>query len=219
MSDILSYDHPYVTVDGVVLRFCSEKLLEVLLIKRDSEPEYGKWSLPGGFVDIDKRLDETLLTKVSQKTGVTGYYMEQLMTYDALDRDPRGRILSVAYLALTNDLDASGDWFQIDGEMLRRGGEEFPSRVLAFDHGKILRTAIIRLLGKFWYSDLPRYILQPEFTVRDAQLLYERLGGHAHSNFKRKLTAYIEGTGNTREYGQSGGRPAALFRWASKGEK
>lgn len=218
MDHIQSYDHPFITVDGVVFRFKDERL-EVLLVLRDSEPESGKWSLPGGFMDIDKRLDEALLTKVSQKTGVTGYYMEQLMTYDAPDRDPRGRILSVAYLALTHDLNAVGDWFQMDGGALRRGDESFPFSRLAFDHGNILQDAITRLLGKFWYSDLPKYLLQPEFTAREALLLYDALGGHTHNNFKRRLAAYIEETGNIRQYGRGGGRPAAMFRWVSKGEK
>lgn len=186
---------------------------------RDAEPEAGKWSLPGGFMDIDKRLDETILEKVAQKTGVSGFYMEQLMTYDALDRDPRGRILSVSYLALTNELGASGDWFQVDGDVLRRGHEDFPFASLAFDHRKILQDAITRLLGKFWYTDLPRFLLQPEFTVRDVQSLYGALGGLTHNNFKRKLSAYTEATGNFRDYGQEGGRPATLFRWVSKGEK
>ena len=110
---IEEYAHPYVTVDAIVFRFYNEKL-QVLLTKRadDCDIERGKWSLPGGFCSIDMRLDTTLEKKLVEKTGIStltsGFYYEQLKTYDGIDRDLRGRIISVAYLCLTNDYKDTG---------------------------------------------------------------------------------------------------------------
>ena len=217
-GDIRNYEHPFVAFDGVVLR-CQKEHLEVLLVQRTEPPEAGKWSLPGGFMDIDRRLDETLLSKVSEKTGVTGYYMEQLKTYDAIDRDSRGRILSVAYLALTNDIHGCGDWFQMNGNKLSYGETALDRADLAFDHGDILRDAVERLAGKLWYSELARHLLPEEFTIREAWALFDAIEqkGHSITNFKRDIKNRIIETGNVRVYAEGRGRPAALYRWKEGG--
>lgn len=210
-DSIHSYMHPYVAVDGAVLRYHNGA--EVLLTKRQSAPQKGAWSLPGGFLDIDKRIDHTLLEKVEKKTGVSGYYMEQLKTYDTLDRDSRGRILSVAYLALIHNNTAAGNWFRIDGETLIGKEETIRFDDLAFDHGVILRDALDRLSNKLWYSDLPRYLLPEQFTVREAQQMFEEFGQQKRTSFRRYLGARVVETGDIRTYGAEGGRPAALLRW------
>jgi len=197
------YQHPYVTVDGVVLRFQNARL-EVLLVTRDD----GKIALPGGFLDIDKTLDEALEQKVFQKTGIKGFYMEQLKTYDALDRDPRGRILSVAYLAFlnkqTDDSELPDDvrWCPIIGN-----GSAWE---LAFDHEQILADGLQRLKNKFFYSDLPGYLLQAEFTALEGKELWGCLSGHSTFNVHRFFNPRTIETGKTAE---TKGRPAALLRW------
>lgn len=216
MGEIEKYEHPYVTVDGVVLRFF-DRQLEVLLIQREKPPEQGKWGLPGGFVDVDKLLDKSLQLKVSGKTAVSGFYMEQLKTYDALDRDPRGRVLSVAYLALTNRQVAAGEWFALKKRSLVRGETKLSYRDLAFDHGQIIQDALERLAGKLWYSDLPKYLLPDEFTISDASRLCELLEGRETTMLLRKLGDRVTKTGAVRPANkETGGRPAALFRWVKR---
>lgn len=210
-QDIQNYEHPYLTVDGVVL--CYRNGIEVLLVRRSEQPEQGKWSLPGGFMNIDQCLDQTLERKVAEKTGVSGFYREQLKTYDALDRDPRGRILSVAYLALIRGEEVPGAWFHMNGNTLEKDTVKICVSDLAFDHGQILLDALDRMKNKLWYSDLVKYLLPEQFTIREAKTLFSLLGGRPTSMFRRDLGARViemEAAYATR---QGRGRPAALFRW------
>lgn len=217
-SDIFNYEHPFVTVDGIILRF-RNNALEVLLMKRDTDPEKGRWSLPGGFVGVDARMEDTLRQKVLDKTGVSGFYMEQLKTYDAFQRDPRGRVLSVAYLCITNQQNQPGCWFR-PGKFELEGpdGEKIPYGDLAFDHGFIIHDALERLRGKLWYTDIMRHFLPDEFTILQVQTLCEAIEGKKNTNLRRRLEGRIDDTGNIKEYGAKGGRHAALYRWLKKGD-
>lgn len=212
MTGIEQYKHPYLTVDGVILR-ATEKGLEVLLDKR--KDEFGEWSLPGGFVPVDELAETVLRRKVKEKTGVTISFAEQLRTYDALDRDPRSRVISMAYLCLTNR-EEPGNWFLIRDGALIRGSLMFPIEALAFDHGQILKDALERLAGKLWWSDLAMYLLPETFPIREIERLYEMIEGRKTGMIKRQLGKRIEEVG---EDNQTGGRPAKMYRWVPENKR
>lgn len=143
---MFSYEHPRpaVTTDIALLHLCHETL-QVLLIKRAHEPHLGKWALPGGFVDIDEDLDAAARRELAEETGVTGVALQQLHTFGALGRDPRGRVITVVYYGVVTEqpsLDAATDaaaarWFAL---------EAIPD--LAFDHAEILQMARARVTAE-----------------------------------------------------------------------
>lgn len=224
MNGIANYEHPYVTVDGVILKASytssdSVRALkmkwDILLVQRENEPQKGSWSLPGGFLDIDKELDEALLGKVFQKTGMVDYYMEQLKTFGGLNRDERGRVITVAYIILINDyhgeLPKNAKWFSIDNDMLVSNEENISFEELAFDHAEIIREALERIKGKIWYSDIASYMLTPEFTIKEAQDLYALAEGKRTDSFQRQLGNRICQVND--KHVDTKGRPAKLYRW------
>lgn len=208
---IFEYEHPFLTVDGVLLRV-NNGHLEVLLVQRNDE--FGGWALPGGFVPIDRLATDILLEKVEEKTGVSGFYFEQLKTYDGLNRDPRYRVVSIAYICITNRVSDHGDWFRVDGNKLVRGETSIQLSQLSFDHGQIIADAIDRIRGKLWWSDISRYFLNETFTIRELIVLYQLFEGK-RDNFRRKIAPFLEATG---VMSRSGGRPAELYRWKGVNE-
>ncbi len=210
---IYNYEHPFVTVDGVIIRF--REKLEVLLVKRTQEPLINVYSLPGGFVDIDKTLDETLYTKIQEKTGVSGYYVEQLKTYGEIKRDSRGRVISVAYIGLMRDVTTVGDWFEINGEDLVSCNTREVIRIsdLPFDHSTILRDALIRIKNKLWYSDIMRYLLPEKFLARDMQNLVDIIEGKRVNNLRRRTADRVTELGIMTSPTKEGGRPAQWLQW------
>jgi len=167
-----TYDHPRaaLTVDCVVFGI-DDGALKVLLIQRGLAPFTGRWALPGGFVHLDETLEEAALRELREETGLTRVYLEQLYTFGAVDRDPRERVVTVAYYALVKLMDhrvqAATDareaaWFAVD---------EVPT--LAFDHQRILDTALTRLQGKVRYQPIGFELLPPKFTLTQLQKLYE----------------------------------------------
>lgn len=210
--DLANYQHPYVTVDGVLFRIRNVKL-EVKLVQQPKLD--GQWSLPGGFVSVNRLAVDTLQEKMQEKANVSGFYAEQLQTYDALDRDERGRVISIAYLCLTNDMAEAPGWFTyMDGKLSRDSLTLSPAD-LAFDHGQIIQDARQRLVNKLWYSDLAKYLLPDIFKISDAQKIYEMLEDvNYFSNFKRKLGNRVVEVGEkTKE--SVPGRRAELYRWAT----
>jgi 8-oxo-dGTP diphosphatase len=180
------FPRPAVTVDCVVFGF-DEGDLKVLLIKRDLDPHRGKWALPGGFVNMDESLDEAALRELREETGIPKLYLEQLYTFGEPGRDPRGRVISVAYYALVKLADyriaASTDasqvaWFSVS---------DAPS--LAFDHGEILDTAIRRLKGKVRYQPIGFELLPTKFTLSQLQHVYEAIleTDLDKRNFRKKI--------------------------------
>jgi 8-oxo-dGTP diphosphatase len=180
------YPHPAVTADIVVFGLADDELT-VLLIQRDGEPFAGSWALPGGFVKMDESLDEAAFRELEEETGVRDLYLEQLYTYGAPDRDPRERVITVAYLAIVNLFEhpvrAASDarnaaWFALD---------ELPG--LAFDHAEILSRAIERLRSKVRYEPLVFEFLPERFTLRQVQQLYETILGEQldKRNFRKKI--------------------------------
>jgi len=169
MSFHYQYARPALAVDCVV--FGLDEDLQVLLIQRDIPPFEGRWALPGGFVRMDETLDEAAKRELEEETGVTRVYLEQLYTFSELDRDPRERVVSVAYYALVKLSDhrvkAATDareaaWFSVI---------DLPK--LAFDHDRVLATALARLKGNVTYKPIGFELLPPKFTLSQLQRMYE----------------------------------------------
>ena len=202
-------------VDIVLLTIRREQL-HVLLITR-SVPKAGQLALPGGFVLPGEDLPDAALRELSDETSlrVDVRHLEQLKTYGQPDRDPRGRVVSVAYLAITPDLpepragtDAVGaSWHPVEKLLDRRA-------TLAFDHDTILADAVERARSKLAYTTLAQAFCQDDFTVAELRRIYEIMWGTQLDprNFHRKLTStnFLEPTGETST--RDGGRPAALYR-------
>lgn len=183
-----TYEYPRATVasDCVIFGFDGGEL-KLLLIERDNEPFKNKWALPGGFVAIDETTEECARRILSEKAGIKNVFIEQLYTFSDLDRDPRERIISVTYYALVdkpqyqlvagrNTLKA--EWF----DMAR-----LPK--LAFDHAKVVKTALLRLKGKVRYQPIGFELLNEKFTLTQLQQLYEAILGVGidKRNFRKKI--------------------------------
>ena len=206
-----------VAVDLVVLTVRDE-VLTGLVIRRGSAPYAGRWALPGGFVRPREDLPEAAARELTEETGLREgmVHLEQLATYGRPDRDPRERVVSVAYLALMPDLPApaaGGDaadarWTPV-AALLDRPGR------LAFDHGRILADGLERARAKLEYSPLATAFCPPEFTVADLRRVYEIVWDATLDprNFHRKVTGtpgFLVPTGRTTN--QDGGRPAQVYR-------
>jgi 8-oxo-dGTP diphosphatase len=185
-----TYEYPRaaLTVDCVVFGL-DEAELKVLLIQRALPPFEGQWALPGGFVRLDETLEEAARRELAEETGLDRVFLEQLCTFGAVDRDPRERVVSVAYYALVNLTDhkvhAATDardaaWF---------GVHDVPS--LAFDHAMIVRMALDRLRGKLRYVPIGFELLPKKFTLSQLQHLYELVleRGLDKRNFRKRVLA------------------------------
>ena len=211
------YPHPAVTTDVVIFTLRDQQL-KLLLIKRGSEPCKGQWALPGGFIEIDEDLEAGARRELVEETGVTAAYLEQLYTFGKPDRDPRERVITVAYFALiasdklqlraASDADAVG-WFAMD---------ELPA--LAFDHVEILQMARQRLTAKLDYSTIGFQFLPEEFTLSELQQVYESIleENIDKRNFRKWALALdqIEETDKKRRQGPH--RPARLYRVKDPGK-
>ena len=186
MGYTYDFPRPAVTVDNVIFTF-EDKELKVLLIKRRQDPFKGEWALPGGFVEIDESLEDAAKRELKEETGITNAFMEQLQTFGAVDRDPRGRVISVAYFALVNaeeiDIIASTDaqaveWFPLN---------ELPE--VAFDHQKIIRFALNQLKFKLKHQPIGFELLPERFSLSQLQHLYEAVLEKPldKRNFRKKI--------------------------------
>lgn len=186
MTHTYEYPRPALTVDCVVFGL-DEGDLKVMLIERNLPPFKGKWALPGGFVLMDETLDEAAKRELVEETGLEDVFLEQLYTFSALDRDPRERIVSVAYYALVRLSDhqvaaatdaADAAWFSIT---------DTPK--LAFDHEAILEMALDRLKGKVRYKPIGFELLPEKFTLSQLQHVYEAILETKldKRNFRRKV--------------------------------
>lgn len=209
-----TYEHPRpaLTVDVVIFTLRADRL-QVLLVRRAEEPYADQWALPGGFVQMDESLETAAARELEEETGIQGAYLEQLYTFGEPERDPRGRVVSVAYFALipagaqaraAGGSDASAaQWFPIDA---------LPS--LAFDHAEILAYALRRLRYKLEYTAVGFELLPKEFTLRELQHTYEIILGENldKRNFRRRIleAGIIEATPQKRT---GEGRPARLYRY------
>ena len=209
-----TYEHPRpeLTVDVVIFTLREERL-NVLLVQRARPPFQGHWALPGGFVEMNEPLENAAARELEEETGVQEAYLEQLYTYGDPGRDPRGRVVSVAYFALLpkNALareEAGSDaaqlgWFRVNA---------VPD--LAFDHSQILAYALRRLRYKLEYSAVGFQLLPDVFTLSELQHTYEIVLGEPldKRNFRRRIlqAGVIEPTLQVRS---GEGRPAKLYRY------
>jgi len=212
MPHTYPYPRPALTADCVVFGLDQEDL-KVLLIQRDREPYAGRWALPGGFVDMEETPEEAARRELAEETGLTEVYLEQLYTFGAPHRDPRGWTVSVAHYALVNIADhqavAAADartvgWFSV---------RQPPA--LAFDHDQILTMAYGRLKGKVRYQPIGFELLPREFTLSQLQHLYETILGTPldKRNFRRRVlgTGLLEETQETQK--SVAHRAARLYRF------
>jgi 8-oxo-dGTP diphosphatase len=202
------------TVDLVILTV-RENLLHVLVIERANEPYRGQDALPGGFLRSGEDLGEAAERELAEETGLDGsaLHLEQLATYGAPDRDPRGRVVSVAYLAIAPDLPvpAAGS----DARAARWAPAEKVRGALAFDHATMLDDAVERARERLEYTTLATAFCGPQFTIGDLRNVYEVVWGIPVDprNFSRKVLnteGFIQPTGAKRL--PETGRPAALYR-------
>lgn len=180
------YPRPAVTTDCIIFGFTGEKL-QVLLIERGIEPFKGKWALPGGFLKENETTDECAARELYEETNLKNIFIEQLYTFSVTNRDPRGRVISVAYYALVHSdkfKPTAGDdaqkaqWFNIDN---------LPE--LAFDHQHIYQVAVNRLKGKIRYQPIGFELLPEKFTLTELQQLYEAVLEQKldKRNFRKKI--------------------------------
>ncbi len=206
------YPRPAVTVDVVAFTVREERL-HVLLIQRQRAPFAGAWALPGGFVGMEEPLEAAAARELAEETGVQGAYLEQLYTYGDPDRDPRGRVITVAYFAL----------IPADAPVRAEGGDDaaqarwFPMNdlpPLAFDHAEIIAYALRRLRYKLEYTAVGFQLLPETFTLTELQRVYEIILGEKldKRNFRRRIlrAGVIEPTPHFRG---GEGRPARLYRY------
>ncbi len=183
-----TYEYPRcnLTVDCVVFGLDKDDL-KLMLIQRGLEPYLGKWALPGGFVRIDETLEDAALRELQEETGIEKVFLEQLYTFGDINRDPRERVVTVAYYALVNlwehKIQATSDakraaWFAVD---------DLPD--LAFDHEKIIDVALTRLRGKVTYQPIGFELLPKKFTLFQLQNLYEIILQRKldKRNFRKKI--------------------------------
>lgn len=219
MPQTYQYPRAALTVDCVVFGL-DDSELKVLLIERALDPFKGKWALPGGFVHVDETIDEAARRELEEEAGLKNVFLEQLYTFGGVNRDPRERVVSVAYYALVklaaHDTKAATDaadarWFPVS---------KVPK--LAFDHAEILDVALARLKGKVRYQPIGFELLPPKFTLSQLQHLYEAVLGAEldKRNFRKKVLGFelLVPLKETQMTGRH--RPAQLFSFdADKYEK
>ena len=213
-------EHPRVAADVAVFAYLNGAM-HVLLVRRRYEPYESYWALPGGGIEATETLEEAAVRELREETGVIDTFMEQLATFSEVDRDPRGRVISCCYLALVDaarvQLAPGSDareaaWRPLEPLLQEMEG----TRVLAFDHDDILRYARQRLAYKLEYQNVAWGLLPDAFTMSELRHVYEAGIGRAFepNNFRRIAL----GWGVLAEDGEraTGGRPAALYRFADR---
>jgi 8-oxo-dGTP diphosphatase len=203
------------SVDAVVFGY-EKGNISVLLIKRKYTPYKGKWAIPGGFVLNNESLEEAVERELHEETGIKINYLEQLYTFGNPSRDPRGRVISIAYFGLvrpnTFQIFASTDaeqvqWFDI---------KELPE--LSFDHKEILDIAIRRLQSKITYEPIGFELLDKKFPFSDLEKLYTTLLGREidRRNFRKKIVGLNVLDELNEKISKGSGRPAILFKFNQK---
>jgi len=234
--DPSAYDRPSVTVH--ILLFTVEKgELKLLLIRRDTMPFYGKWAIPGGFLHMEESAEEAAVRRIREEAGVENVHLEQLYTFSDVNRDPRMRVISIAYFAAVprgklgfaaGAETSAAELFSVHGEIT--GGKEELTLTgesgavlepgdLAFDHWSIIRTAVQRMRGKIDYTDLAFGFLadQGAFTLYELRLVFEAILDRSLDvgNFRRTIKREYEKPGRIQELEMEKGavgRPAMLYK-------
>ncbi|MDO4799338.1 MAG: NUDIX hydrolase [Bacillota bacterium] len=233
------YERLSLTVDILLFTLDSDFGLRVLLKKREEFPFKDHWALPGGFVRIDESVEAAAMRVMKEKTGLSDLHLEQLYTFGDRERDPRMRIVTVAYLAVIprgTAVASDGTFFRVDdsrGALIFGGGAEdgdgqgsegcgrsFDASRLAFDHADIVALALERMRGKLNYTDLALEFLKDRrsFTLYELQKVYEAIEnkGYDTPNFRRYFKNRYEATGaveRTEEMStEFSKRPSAMYR-------
>lgn len=207
-----------IAVDAIVFGYSKTHGVAVLLIKRKYPPFKNSWAIPGGFVLPNESLEDGVKRELQEETGITVNYLEQLYTFGLPNRDPRQRVISVAYFALVKSalfqqLKASTDaeeaqWFNINA---------LPS--LAFDHQTILQAAIERVRAKVRYQPIGFELLDKKFPFSDVEKLYTALLDRPidRRNFTKKILSFglLEETGELA-LGNGAGRPSKMYQFNKK---
>ncbi len=206
------YERPSVTVDVVIFTLINREL-HVLLVQRKRWPYDGYWAIPGGFIEMNESLEQAARRELEEETGLRDVYIEQLYTFGTVGRDPRTRVISVAYIALVrvdaqqiqvSDESTNVSWWRVS---------ELP-RELAFDHEQILGFAVSRLRSKLEYTTLAFQLLPEYFSILELKHTYEQILGEPldKGNFYRKIKEadLLEETSLMRE---GRGRPTRLWRF------
>jgi 8-oxo-dGTP diphosphatase len=222
------YRNPAVAVD-VALVTATGGGLRALVVRRTDPPERRRWALPGGFVGIEESLENAARRVLATKAGMREVYLEQLYTFGDPDRDPRTRVITVAYYALVDAsrLEELGDKDRIlatlevpwggerGGPVQARDHRGGAALDLAFDHADILGMVVKRMRGKLNYTPIGFQLLPREFTLRHLQEVHETILGERlnKDSFRRRMLAsgLLRPTGKSE--GRVGHRPAALYRF------
>lgn len=229
--DVSRFDRPSVAVD-VALLTVEAGHLHTVLVQRTAHPFKGKWALPGTFLHMDETLEEAAERALSTKAGIRGVFLEQLFTFAAPKRDPRTRVVSIAYYALVDrerlrePLHPPGSvlarlevpWAGETGGPVEASGPAGTALPLAFDHDQILGMAVKRLRGKLDYSPIGFQLLPERFTLLDLQQVHETILGRTvnKDSFRRRMLAsgLLEATGESaREVSY---RPPELYRFSKR---
>jgi 8-oxo-dGTP diphosphatase len=230
--DVSKFERPSVAVDVSLLAVRDGKLV-TWLVRRKEHPHRGRWALPGGFVRMKESLQDAAARVLADKSGVRNVFVEQLFTFGAPDRDPRTRVISVAYYALVDVsrlerlarergeevciVELEVPWAEetggpvdaaVDGKTIK----------LAFDHAEQLGTAVKRLRGKLAYAPIGFQLLPEQFTLRELQLIHEAVLGRSlnKDSFRRKMlaTGDLEATGEYQS--DVDHRPAEMYRFSRR---
>jgi 8-oxo-dGTP diphosphatase len=222
--DPSAFDRPSVAVDAVVLAV-EQQVLRVVLVERTQHPFKGCWALPGGFVGIEEGLEEAVRRNLLHKAGLTLDHLEQLYTFGEPGRDPRLRVITVAWLAvvragkLPRELrpgvllaEVRVGWEGEQGGPATAWGPHGPLP-LAFDHDLVLGTAVQRVRGKLSWTELAFAFLPEQFTLRELRLVYETLLGRSlnKDSFRRTVLARHGLVDTGLRQADVGHRPAALY--------
>jgi 8-oxo-dGTP diphosphatase len=214
--DASQFERPSVTVDIVVFTIMDGEL-KTLMVKRGQPPFANHWALPGGFVKMDETLEAAAGRELEEETGVKPdeVYLEQLYTFGEPKRDPRTRVITVAYFALV--ISSKIRPFVTGSEGIKEVRwfpvHDLPADI-AFDHSKILDYSLRRLRNKLEYTAVGLELLPPAFTLTELQNLYEAILNERldKRNFRKKVLS-IGILQPTKSYKKGGHRPAMLYRF------
>lgn len=207
-----------VAVDAIVFGYSKQEGVSILLIQRKYPPFRNAWAIPGGFLLPEETLEDAVRRELREETGIEVNYLEQLYTFGAPDRDPRQRIISIAYFALVK----SSQFQQLKASTDAENAQWFNFRdlpELAFDHKEILHTAIERIRAKIRYQPIGFELLDRKFPFADLEKLYIDLLGRDidRRNFSRKMHA-LDMLEDTNEYArpEGKGRPSKMYQFNKK---
>jgi 8-oxo-dGTP diphosphatase len=230
--DAAQFPHPSVSVD-VALVTADGGNLQALLLQREHHPHRQKWSLPGGFVQMDESLDAAAARVLAAKVGMQGVFLEQLYTFGEVDRDPRTRVITVAYYALVDSAKMSKlglanhrirlaplrvAWTGEQGGAVEAIDDHNKTLPLAFDHAEILGLVVKRLRGKLDYAPIGFELLPKEFSLRRLQDIHETILDRKlnKDSFRRRMLASDLVAPTGKHEADVEHRPAELYRFRRK---